>query len=152
MRKLLVLLGLLVLVAAGCGGGGSKSSGQSHSVLEVSKAFSDAGIPFTSIVTGNRYIAGQVPFLPFKLNTSDLRFNVDAELNGSDTTDHTAQVVWVFDTDKHAQQALDQVPLAKWGQGPLRIDRAHFGNVIVVADGFTGAKKTKLDEALSALK
>lgn len=152
MRRLLVLLVPLVVLAAGCGGGGKSSSGPSHSVLEVSKAFFDAGLPFTSLVTGNKYVSGQTPFLPFALNSSDLRFDVQAELNGSDTADHTAQIAWVFDTDAHAQQALDKVPLAKWGQGPLQITRRHLGNVIVIADGFTGAKKAKLDQALSALE
>jgi hypothetical protein len=60
--------------------------------------------------------------------------------------------VWVFDTDAHAQQALKQVPLVKWGQGPQHITREQFGNVIVVASGFVGASKAKLDQALSALK
>lgn len=153
MRRLALIVVPLALVAAGCGSGSSSGTkGQSHTVLEVSKAFSDAGIPFTSLVTGNQYVSGQTPFLPFKLNSSDLRFDVQAELNGSDTTDHTAEIVWVFDTDANAQKALDQVPLAQWGQGPLKIDREHLGNVIVVADGFTGAKKAKLDSALAALK
>ena len=154
MRRLALFVVPLVLVAAGCGGGGSSSGtkGQSHTVLEVSKAFSDAGVPFTSLVTGNQYVSGQTPFLPFKLNSSDLRFDVDAQLSGSDTTDHTAVLAWVFDTDANAQKALDQVPLARWGQGPLKIDRVLLGNVIVVADGFTGAKKSKLDSALAALK
>ena len=153
MRRLALIVVPLALVAAGCGSGSSSGTkGQSHTVLEVSKAFSDAGIPFTSLVTGNQYVSGQTPFLPFKLNSSDLRFDVQAELNGSDTTDHTAEIVWVFDTDANAQKALDQVPLARWGQGPLKIDRVHLGNVIVVADGFTGAKKAKLDSALAALK
>lgn len=153
MRKLVVLLGVLALVAAGCGGGGSsKTSGQSHSVLEVSKAFYDAGLGFTGIVTGNQYVTGQVPFLPFGLNKSDARFNVLAELSGSDVNAHTGEVVWVFDTDAHAQQALKTVPLSKWGQGPAHITRGVYGNVVVVASGFTGAQKTKLDKALSALK
>lgn len=155
MRKLLVLLAALVVVAAGCGGGGGGNGGvkgQSHSVLEVSKDFYDAGLPFTSIVTGNPYVTGQVPFLPFALNKSDMRFNVLAELNGSDLNAHTGEVVWVFDTDAHAQQALKVVPLAKWGQGPAHIDRVVDGNVIVVASGFTGASKAKLDQALNALK
>ena len=153
MRRLALLVVPLALFAAGCGGGSSSGTkGQSHTVLEVSKAFSDAGVPFTSLVTGNQYVSGQTPFLPFKLNSSDLRFDVDAQLSGSDTTDHTAVLAWVFDTDANAQKALDQVPLAKWGQGPLKIDRAQLGNVIVVADGFTGAKKAKLDAALAALK
>ena len=152
MRKLVVLLAALVVVAAGCGGGGSGAKGQSHTVLEVSKDFYDAGLPFTSIVTGNPYVTGQVPFLPFALNKSDMRFDVLAELNGSDLNTHTGEVVWVFDTDAHAQQALKVVPLAKWGQGPAHIDRVVDGNVIVVASGFTGASKVKLDKALSALK
>lgn len=151
MRRLIVLLATLALVAAGCGGGGGATKKQSHSVLEVSKAFYDAGLPFTSIVTGNKYVTGQVPFLPLKLNTSDLRFDVEAELNGSNTTDHTGQVVWIFDTDAHAQEALKQVPLQKWGQGPQHITREQFGNVIVVASGFTGAPKAKLDQALKSL-
>ena len=153
MRRLVLIVVPLALVAAGCGSGSySGTKGQSHTVLEVSKAFSDAGVPFTSLVTGNQYVSGQTPFLPFKLNSSDLRFYVDAQLSGSDTTDHTAVLAWVFDTDANAQKALDQVPLARWGQGPLKIDRVHLGNVIVVADGFTGAKKAKLDSALAALK
>ena len=154
MRRLIPLLAALGLLAAGCGssGGSSGTKGQSHSVLEVSKAFYDAGIPFTSLTTGNPYVTGQVPFLPFELNGGDLRFAVAAELNGSNTTDHTGEVVWVFDTDAHAQQALKKVPLARWGQGPAHITREQFGNVIVVASGFVGASKAKLDKALSALK
>lgn len=153
MRNLAVLLGALALVLAGCGGGGSsKTSGQSHTVLEVSKAFYDAGLGFTGLVTGNQYVTGQVPFLPFALNKSDQRFNVLAELNGSDLNAHTGEVVWVFDTDAHAQEALKTVPLARWGQGPARIIRAVYGNVVVVASGFAGAQKAKLDQALSALK
>jgi hypothetical protein len=149
----LVALAAFVVLAAGCGGGSSSAkSGQSHSVLEVSKAFYDAGLPFSALVTGNQYVTGQVPFLPLELNASDVRFEVDAELSGSSNSAHSAEVVWVFDTDAHAQAALDQVPLAKWGQGPVHITRAHLGNVIVVASGFVGAQKAKLDKALAALK
>ena len=150
MRRLIVLLAALALLAAGCGGSGGAK--QSHSVLDVSKAFYDAGLPFTSIVTGNPYVTGQVPFLPFALNKSNARFNVDAQLNGSDLSSHTGDVVWVFDTDAHAKQALKTVPLAKWGQGPQNIIRGVYGNVVVVASGFTGASKAKLDQALNALK
>jgi hypothetical protein len=157
MRRLIPLLAALAVLAAGCGGSGGTSStsstrGQSHSVLEVSKAFYDAGIPFTSVITGNPYVTGQVPFLPLGLNKSKLRFNIDAQLTGSDLNTHTGEVVWVFDTDAHAQQAVKQVPLAQWGQGPQNITRDQFGNVIVVASGFTGAAKAKLDQALSALR
>lgn len=151
MRRL-AALGALAVLAAGCGGGSSSKPPQSHSVIEVSKAFYDAGLPFTTLVTGNRYVTGQVPFLPLQLNASDLRFHVAAELNGSSNTSHDAQVVWVFDTDANAAKALQQVPLSKWGQGPVHITRAHLGNVIVVASGFTGAQKSKLDQALGALK
>jgi DNA/RNA-binding domain of Phe-tRNA-synthetase-like protein len=119
--------------------------------LDVSKAFYDAGLPFTSLITGNQYVTGQVPFLPFALNKGNLRYDVQAQLSGSNTTDHTGEVVWVFDTDAHAQQALKAVPLKQWGQGPQHIVREQFGNVIVVASGFTGAPKAKLDQALSAL-
>jgi hypothetical protein len=120
-------------------------------VLDVSKAFYDAGLPFTSLVTGNPYVTGQVPFLPLGLNKGDLRFDVQAQLSGSNTTTHTGEVVWVFDTDAHAQQALKAVPLQQWGQGPQHITRKQSGNVIVVASGFTGASKVKLDQALSEL-
>ena len=150
MRKLLLLLAL-TLLAAGCGGGGGHGAKQSHSVLDVSKAFYDAGLPFTSLVTGNPYVTGQVPFLPLGLNNGDLRFDVQAQLSGSNTTTHTGEVVWVFDTDAHAQQALKVVPLQQWGQGPQHITRKQSGNVVVVASGFTGASKAKLDQALSAL-
>lgn len=155
MRRLTPLLAALALLAAGCGSSGGSSGGakgQSHTVLEVSKAFYDAGIPFTSLVTGNPYVTGQVPFLPFALNGSDMRFDVLAELNGSNTNTHTGEVVWVFDTDAHANQALKKVPLSRWGQGPAHITREQLGNVIVVASGFTGASKAKLDKALSALR
>src|SRR5581483_4122693 len=149
MRRLVPVLVMLALLAAGCGSGGGASGtkGQSHTVLEVSKAFYDAGLPFTSLVTGNPYVTGQVPFLPFALNGSDMRFDVLAELNGSNTNDHTGEVVWVFDTDAHAQQALKKVPLPRWGEGPAHITREQLGNVIVVASGFTGASKSKLDKA-----
>lgn len=150
MRRLVVLLASLALLAAGCGGGGSGAK-QSHSVLEVSKAFYDAGLPFTSLITGNPYVTGQVPFLPLALNKGDLRYDVQAQLSGSNTTTHTGEVVWVFDTDAHAQQALKVVPLQQWGQGPQHIMRKQFGNVIVVASGFTGSSTAKLDQALSAL-
>jgi hypothetical protein len=151
MRRVIALLLPLALFAAGCGGGGGKKV-QSHTVLEVSKIFSDAGLQFTGIVTGNRYVTGQTPFLPMSLNSSDLRFDVQAELSGTSTADHTGEVVWVFDTDANADKALKQVPLKNWGQGPQHIDRQQFGNVIVVASGFTGAPKAKLDKALSGLK
>ena len=147
MRRLVVLLASLALVGAGCGGG----KAQSHSVLDVSKAFYDAGLPFTGVVTGNQYVTGQVPFLPLALNRSDMRFNVQAQLSGSNTTFHTGEVVWVFDTNAHAQQALAAVPLVEWGAGPQHIVREQLGNVVVVASGFTGAQKAKLDQALAAL-
>jgi hypothetical protein len=150
MHRKLVLLVALALVSGGCGGGGGGA--KTHTVLEVSKAFSDAGLPFSGLVTGNPYVAGQVPFLPGALNESNLRFDVEAELSGSSTADHTGEVVWVFDTVAHAKRALGKVPLAKWGQGPRLITRTVLGNVIVVASGFTGAPKGKLDEALSTLR
>ncbi|TMM11062.1 MAG: hypothetical protein E6F98_11705 [Actinobacteria bacterium] len=152
MRRLLLLVAPLALVAAGCGGGGGAAKGPSHSVLEVSKAFYDAGLPFTGIVTGNPYVTGQTPFLPAQLNKSDVRFDVLAELSGTNTSDHTGEVVWVFDTDAHASEALKQVPLKDWGQGPQEITREQLGNVVVIASGFKGAPKAKLDKALSALR
>jgi hypothetical protein len=150
--KRLVVPAILVALAAGCGGGSSAHPAQSHTVLEVSKAFYDAGLPFTTLVTGNPYVTGQVPFLPFKLNGSDLRFHVAAELSGASTSAHSGEVVWVFDTDANAAAALKQVPLARWGQGPAHITREHLGNVIVVASGFAGTQKKKLDKALGALR
>ena len=152
MRRVLLLLLPLALLAAGCGSGGGGKKAQSHTVLEVSKIFSDAGLGFTGIVTGNPYVTGQAPFLPGALNSSDLRFDVQAELSGTSTSDHTGEVVWVFDTNANANKALKQIPLKNWGQGPQHIDRQQFGNVVVVASGFTGAPKAKLDKALSALK
>lgn len=149
MRRLLVLLAPLALLAAGCGGGGSK---QSHSVIDVSKAFYDAGVPFSAIVTGNPYVTGQTPYLPLALNSSDLRFDVLAELSGSTVNAHTGEVVYVFDTNEHANQAVAAVPLKKWGEGPSAITRVQLGNVIVIGSGFTGAQKAKLDQAIAALK
>lgn len=151
MPRLIVLLATLGLLLAGCGGGRGAGK-QSHSVLDVSKAFYDAGLPFTGIVTGNPYVTGQVPFLPSALNQSDVRYQIDAQLSESDTGSHTGVIAWVFDTDAHASAALKAVPLANWGAGAAPVDRAVFGNVVVVAVDFAGAAKAKLDRALSALK
>jgi len=147
VRRLSVLPALVGLLLAGCGG-----AKQSHSVLDVSKAFYDAGLPFTAVVTGNPYVAGQVPFLPSALNQSVVRYQVDAELSESNTVSHTGVIAWVFDTDAHASAALKAVPLAKWGEGTAPVDRAVSGNVVVVAVGFAGAQKAALDRALNALK
>jgi hypothetical protein len=139
---------VLALVAAGCGGGGSAAS---HTVVETSKAFSDAGIPFTSLVTSNPYIAGQQVFLPLSLNGSALSLKVQAQLSGTDTGKRNGWIAWVFDTNSDAQAAVDQVPLDKWGQGQAKITRAKKGNVIVVASGFTGKELKPLEDALAAL-
>jgi len=142
----LACLACLALLAAGCGGG---SSAQSHTVVAVSKAFYDAGIPFTSEQTFNPYVNGQAVFLPGKLNTSPLRDSIEAGL--SQTHDFTGVVCWVFDTDAHAAAVLEVVPLSKWLTGDSPIVRVHDGNVIIVASGFRGADKAKLDAALAAV-
>jgi hypothetical protein len=155
MRTLAIVFASLALLAVGCGSGGSGSaaSGQSHSVLQVSKAFFDAGLGFTSEVVSNRWVSGgQQIFLPLALNKSDMRYNVEAELSTTSTTNHTGVVVWVFDTDKHANDALKIVPLSQWGGGALKITRAQLGNVIVVGAGFVGDKQAPLGKALSKLK
>jgi len=141
------LIAIAVLLA-GCGSSGPKAS---HTVVETSKAFSEAGIPFTSVVTSNPYVTGQQVFLPLSLNGSALSLNVLAQLNGSDTATHNGWIAWVFDSDAHAQDAVQQVPLDKWGQGEAKITRAIKGNVIVVASGFAGSEKKPLDDALAAL-
>ncbi|HSX21725.1 MAG TPA: hypothetical protein VLE97_03010 [Gaiellaceae bacterium] len=154
MRTLAVVFGSLALLAAGCGGSSGSSTGpQSHSVAQVSKAFFDANLGFTGEVVSNRWISGgQQIFLPLNLNKSDMRYNVQAELSTTNTTTHTGIVVWVFDTDQHANDALKVVPLSKWGGGQLTITRAQLGNVVVVAAGFVGDKKAPLDKALGKLK
>lgn len=139
----------LVLAAAGCGGGGGAK--QSHTVLEVSKAFSDAGFPFTAEVTSNPYVSGQSVYLPGALNGSAVAGDVQAQLSATETASHAGAVVWVFDTDAHAAAAVKQLPLAKWGTGSPRITRVRVGNVIFVGSNFVGAQKTKLDQALAAL-
>ena len=111
MRRLLLLVAPLALVAAGCGGGGGAAKGPSHSVLEVSKAFYDAGLPFTGIVTGNPYVTGQTPFLPAQLNKSDVRFDVLAELSGTNTSDHTGEVVWVTEVTSPLASTVTAVGL-----------------------------------------
>jgi hypothetical protein len=141
----------IVLLAAGCGGNGGGSAKQSHTIVEVSKAFSDAGLPFTSIVTSNPYITGQQVFLPLSLNGSKLSESVLGQLNGSDTSTRNGWIAWVFDTDAHADDALKQVPLEKWGQGAAKIRRAQKGNVVVIGSGFTGGQAKSLDDALNAL-
>lgn len=155
MRRLAIIASALALVlaAAGCGGGGSNSNstqGQSHTIVGVSKAFYDAGIPFTSEQTFNPYVNGQAVFLPGKLNTSPLRNTILAGL--SQTHEFTGAVAWVFDTDAHAASALKVVPLSKWLSGDPPIVRVHDGNVIIVASGFKGADAKKLQTALAAVK
>jgi hypothetical protein len=143
----LACLACLALLAAGCGG--SKAATQAHTVLAVSKAFYDAGIPFTSEQTFNPYVNGQAVFLPGKLNPSSLRDTIEVGL--SETGTFTGVVCWVFDTDAHANAALEVVPLAKWLTGDPPIVRVHDGNVIIVASGWKGADKAKLDVALAAV-
>jgi hypothetical protein len=142
---------VLVLAAAGCGGGGSSSAQpQSHSVIAVSKAFADAGIPFSTLVTQNPYVTGQVVYLPGKLNTSSLRNEVQAEL--SSLSGFSGVEAVVFDTDADAAKALKVVPLSKWaGNAGAHVSRVHDGNVIVVATGFEGADAKKLQTALASL-
>ena len=154
MRWLVVLTRLRSPFSPPAAAGGGNGGKQSHSVLEVSKAFYDAGLPFTGVVTGNQYVTGQVPFLPLALNQQRrMRFDVQAQLSGSNTTFHTGEVVWVFDTNAHAQQALNAVPLVKWGTGPQHIDaRAARQASSSSPSGFVvGASKAKLDKALAAL-
>ena len=158
MRRIALIASALALVlaAAGCGGGSSNNSGssstqgQSHTVLAVSKAFYDAGIPFTSEQTFNPYVNGQAVFLPGKLNTSPLRTSILAGL--SQTHQFTGAVAWVFDTDAHAGAALKVVPLSQWLSGDAPIVRVQDGNVIIVASGFKGAEAKKLQAALATLK
>ena len=68
MRGLALLCFVVALAVAGCGGSGKSSAAASSSVIDVSKAFSDAGLAFTSEVTSNPYISSQQVFLPGKLN------------------------------------------------------------------------------------
>ncbi len=118
--------------------------------MGVSKAFYDAGIPFTSEQTFNPYVNGQAVFLPGKLNTSSLRNTILAGL--SQTHEFTGAVAWVFDTDAHAASALKVVPLSQWLSGDPPIVRVHDGNVIIVASGFKGSDAKKLQTALAAVK
>jgi ABC-type glycerol-3-phosphate transport system substrate-binding protein len=154
VRRLAIIASALALVlaAAGCGGSSNSSStqGQSHTIVAVSKAFYDAGIPFTSEQTFNPYVNGQAVFLPGKLNTSSLRNSIQAGL--SQTGAFNGAVAWVFDTDKNAAAALKVVPLSKWLTGDPPIVRVHDGNVIIVASGFKGAEAKKLQTALATVK
>ncbi|MHB8468955.1 MAG: hypothetical protein ACYDCH_04265 [Gaiellaceae bacterium] len=153
MRRLAVLGLLVAALAAGCGGGGSKSGpAQSHSILEVSKAFYDQGIGFTQETTFNPYVNGQAVFLPGKLNTGNLRDSIQALLTQTSTANFTGAIAWVFDSDAHAEAALKIVPLKAWAQGSPPIVRVHDGNVIVTASGFRGDLKKKLDAALATLQ
>ena len=152
MRKLLLLSAALVaLGAAGCGGK-SSSAAPSHSIIAASKAFSDAGIPFGTLVTANPYVRGQQVYLPGKLNGSELATHVLAQLSGSRLVARTGWVAWVFDTDANAAAAVKQLPLDKWGVSDSKVTRAIDANVIVVASNFSGAQKPKLDAALKNLR
>ena len=152
-RLALILVAAAALLAAGCGGSSNKSGSPapSHSIIEASKAFSDAGIPFGTLVTSNPYVRGQQVYLPGKLNGSELASHVLAQLSGSRLVTRTGWVAWVFDTDASAASAVKQLPLTKWGVSDHAVTRAIDGNVIVVASNFTGAQKPKLDAALKSL-
>jgi hypothetical protein len=157
VRRLAIIVSALALVLAdtACGAGSSTSTtdstqGQSHSVVAVSKAFFDAGIPFTSQQTFNPYVNGQTVFLPGSLNTSSLRNTIEAGLSQTGAFDGV--VAWVFHTDKDAAAALNVVPISKWLSGDPPIVRVHDGNVIIVASGFKGADAKKLQTALAAVK
>jgi hypothetical protein len=149
---MLALLGLVVaFAAAGCGGGGSGAASTS-SVLDVSKAFSDAGLPFTTEVTSNPYIAGQKVYLPGKLNTGDVPTHVLAMLSGLDLATHAGWIAWVFDTNAEAAAAVKELPLDRWNVGGGSETHAMRANVVVVTTGFTGSRTASLGKALAALK
>lgn len=151
MRKLIFVSFVVVLAAAGCGGGGKSSGATSNTVIDVSRAFSDAGLAFTSVVTSNPYIATQQVYLPGKLNGGPLEQHVLVFLSGSHIATHTGWVAWVFDTNASAAEAIKELPLSGWGTGEAKITRALKGNVIAVGSGFVGAQKSKFDAATAAL-
>ena len=151
MRGLALLCFVVALAVAGCGGSGKSSAAASSSVIDVSKAFSDAGLAFTSEVTSNPYISSQQVFLPGKLNGGPVEQHVLAMLTGSHLSTHVGWVAWVFDSNASAADALKQIPLSGWGIGQQKITRAAKGNVIVAASGFAGAQKSSLDAAVAAL-
>lgn len=153
MIRVALLCALAVVAVSGCGGSGSSSGSgaASHTVIDASKAFSDAGIPFGTLVTSNPYVRGQQVYLPAKLNNSKYLDEVQAMLSGSRLVSRTGWVAWVFDTDANAQQAVESLPLVKWGVSDAKVTRAIDGNVIVVASNFNGAQKPKLDAALKNL-
>jgi hypothetical protein len=152
--RVALLCSIAVVAVSGCGGGGSSSasSAASHTVIEASKAFSDAGIPFGTAVTSNPYVRGQQVYLPEKVNTSEYLDHVQSMLSGSKLVSRTGWVAWVFDTDAIAKKAVETLPLSKWGVGSAKVTRAIDGNVIVVASNFVGAQKPKLDAALKNLR
>ena len=151
MRRI-ALICLLVVVTALAGCGGSSPGKASHTVIETSKAFSDAGIPFNTAVTSNPYVRGQQVYLPSKLNGSKLEKHVLSMLSGSRLVSRTGWVAWVFDTDASAKKAVETLALVHWGVGGTTISRSIDGNVIVVASNFSGAQKPKLDAALKNLR
>jgi hypothetical protein len=151
MRRLALLSFVVVLAASGCGGSGKSAAAPSNSVIDVSRAFSDAGLAFTSEVTSNPYIANQQVYLPGKLNGTALQVHVLAFLSGSHITTHTGWVAWVFDSDASCATALKQLALAGWGVGASKITRATKSNVIAVGAGFGGSQKSKFDAAIAAL-
>ena len=153
MLKVALFCSLAVLAVSGCGGNGSNSASDaaSHTVIATSKAFSDAGIPFGTLVTSNPYVRGQQVYLPAKVNTNEYLDHVQAMLSGSRLVSRTGWVAWVFDTDAIAAKAAQTLPLNKWGVGSAKVTRAIDGNVIVVASNFAGAQKPKLDAALKNL-
>jgi hypothetical protein len=151
MRRLALLSLVVVVAAAGCGGSGKRTAAPPNSVIDVSRAFSDAGLAFTSEVTSNPYIANQQVYLPGKLNGSALQEHVLAFLSGSHISTHTGWVAWVFDSNASAATALKQLPLQNWGTGKIKITRAAKGNVIAVGAGFGGSQKSKFDAAVAAL-
>ena len=153
--RVAILCSAAVLVAAGCGGSNGASTGASapisHTVIATSKAFSDAGIPFSTAVTSNPYVRGQQVYLPAKVSGSEFTDHVLSMLSGSRLADRAGWVAWVWDSDAMAQKAVKTLPLSKWGVSDAKVTRVIDGNVIIVASNFVGAQKPKLDAALANL-
>ena len=125
------LLITLALLVAGCG------SPRTHSVREVERAFLLAGAPFQSEQRPNadlRPLNASIGLPgPPGSQKAAVEAHVQAVLESVNNTTFSAQIAYVFDSAKNADEALKTFPLSKWITSNQPVIRAQIGNVIIVA-------------------
>jgi hypothetical protein len=120
----------LVLLVVGCGSRGT------HSAREVERVFLAAGVPFQSEHLPNAALrpADAVIGLPGPPEAQKAAVaHLQAVLVSSNNRAFSAQIAYVFDSTKSADQARRTFPLSKWMTSNKPVIRTQIANVIIVA-------------------